>query len=555
MTTDSQSTSSSGKIAWRPLLAWSALPAVVIAGAAIMVLRGGAGEVTKIAGGGEIHSIEGVDVGPDGMIYAASLYGQKILRIDPASGATTVVVDAPDGAADDVAVGPKGSAAEGVIAWTNPGRGQVGLLRPGGTPTVVLQDVPRINPIAFSADGRLFAAQTNGGDNALWEIDVSGAKPPRVVTKGQGALNGFEFGRDGRLYAPLFGTDQLVAVDPDSGAYTIVAKGVGSPAAVDTDSQGNIVSIDYKNGNVWRTTPDGASTVITQLREPIDSIAIGADDTLYISEAADSSITAIDRNGAKRDVVRGSFVAPLGMAATTRAGEPSLLIADPFGYRYVDTATGKITRPPWAEHRNASIAVAANDRFIAMVGSNGRVKKIDRQSDQVLWQSEPIRGARGVALTDAGDVLIADMTENRILKIGDDGAPTPIATDLKEPVAVTVNGAEVLVVEAGAGAISQINMATGTRSSVVSGLSRPAAAVRLPSGRFAVLEPETGTVALVGPEGGERRVLASDLPLSTAALNVPAGTPAGLARGSDGALYVTCPGDNTVRRISGGSAR
>ena len=69
--------------------------------------------------GSVIQAIEGIDIGPDGMIYGTSIHAQAVYRIDPESGAVTVAVPPPYGESDDVAVGPAGSPVEGVLAWVD----------------------------------------------------------------------------------------------------------------------------------------------------------------------------------------------------------------------------------------------------------------------------------------------------------------------------------------------------------------------------------------------------------------------------------------------------
>ena len=108
-------------------------------------------------------------------------------------------------------------------------------------------------------------------------------------------LNGFGFGPDGRIYAPLFGSDQLVAIDVGSGAFTTVATGVGSPSAAKPDGHGHLFSVDYLRGDVWRTDlASGASQKVATLREPLDNLAIDRDGVVYVSSTADSSIFALD---------------------------------------------------------------------------------------------------------------------------------------------------------------------------------------------------------------------------------------------------------------------
>jgi hypothetical protein len=50
--------------------------------------------------------------------------------------------------------------------------------------------------------------------DALWEIDIAGAKAPRLIAKDMGGFNGFEVGPDGMLYGPLWFKHQVVRSIP-----------------------------------------------------------------------------------------------------------------------------------------------------------------------------------------------------------------------------------------------------------------------------------------------------------------------------------------------------
>ncbi len=94
-----------------------------------------------------------------------------------------------------------------------------------GSTTDLATGLPGINSIALTRDGkRLFAGQVFMGEG-LWEIDLAGVAPPRLVTDDTGGLNAFHFGPDGMIYAPSWERGQVVRVDPESGATTVLADG------------------------------------------------------------------------------------------------------------------------------------------------------------------------------------------------------------------------------------------------------------------------------------------------------------------------------------------
>ena len=161
-----------------------------------------------LAHGAQIHSPNGIKAGPDGNLYVASVTEQAILVIDPNTGEIVkrlgpeVGVDGPD----DLAFGPDGS-----IYWTDFFKGSVGRLAPDGSTSSQLV-APGVNPIAVAQDGRVFVGLAFLGD-ALYELDPTLAAPPRPLAEGLGGLNSFQFGPDGKLYAPVMEKGQVVRID------------------------------------------------------------------------------------------------------------------------------------------------------------------------------------------------------------------------------------------------------------------------------------------------------------------------------------------------------
>jgi sugar lactone lactonase YvrE len=496
-----------------------------------------------------MHAVEGIVLDERGRLYGTSIHAQRVYRIDTSSGRVEVLVDSPDGESDDVAVGPAGTPAAGVIAWTAQRSGEIRARSPGGKTRVLLRNAPRVNPIAFNRQGRLFAAQSGAGNEMLWELDSLGQRAPRQIMNGM-RLNGFAFGPNGLLYAPHFGTDRLLAIDVDRGEHRVVASGLGAPAAVRVAANGDLYSVDYLTGDLWHTDPStGVSRKLTKLPEPLDSLAIANDGGIYLSSAADSSILRFDpASGAVRTVVRGWFTLPSGMAATTLSGQPSLLIADTFGYRFVNPKTGVVTRPPWLANRGASTSIAAtNSRIAWAYASAGRVRVVDRVSDALLFESAAVKAPRGIALLPDGNVLVLDAHSGEMLKIGAAGTQV-VARGLQHPVALLVeSAANALVSEYSSGRIVAVELATGTQRTLVEKLDKPTGVARLADGRIAVIEASRQRVVAIDTSTGARAVLARGLPLSLAGLDLPADTPAGIVAADDGSLYLSCPGDNSIR--------
>ena len=530
--------------------------ALMLAGCGPAAVSNGGPTVEIFVPGSVMQAVEGIDMGPDGMIYGTSIHAQAVYRIDPASGLVSVAVAAPYGESDDVAVGPAGSPVEGVLAWTAQRSGEIRIQRPGGMPEVLMPDAPRVNPIAFNPDGRLFTAQSSTDNDEIWELDVIGDNPPRLVSRGQGRTNGFGFGPDGRLYSPHFGDDGLFAIDVDEGTVEVIATGVGTTAAVKVDAKGGVWSVDYTTGDVWLTDMEtGESEIVVSFPEPLDNLTIDKDGIIYLADLAVSGIIAFNPENKESWVVTtGSFTVPLGMTVTTFNGKESILITDPFGYRFMDPTSGEITREPEMWGTGSSSAAAANQDFIVTTYSDyGRIRKIDRTDNSTVATSTALSSPRGVVLTSGGEAIIADADGNRLVRlIGED--VEEVAGGLNEPVAVLLESdTSVLVTEVASGTISRVDLSSGARTEIVSGLHDPLGIARLSDGRIVVLEPGLGTVTAIDLATGERSELAHGLPISLDALDLPENTPLGIAITADDTIYVSCGGDNSIVKITLGS--
>ena len=152
--------------------------------------------------------VHGLAVDMQGRLLAGSVLGNNLWEVDRTTGAAKVLIPAPEGQADDIAIGPKGE-----MAWTSYIQGVLRYRANDTAPIRVLaKDLPGINSLAFDQrSGKLYASQVFLGD-AMWEIDVAD-KPdraaPRLIAKDMGGFNGFEVGPDGMIYGPLWFKGQI----------------------------------------------------------------------------------------------------------------------------------------------------------------------------------------------------------------------------------------------------------------------------------------------------------------------------------------------------------
>lgn len=501
---------------------------------------------TELVTGVSMHGVNGMAFHPDGTLYAGSVIGQAIYRIDVTSGAVTTVVAAPDGEADDVAFAP-----DGTLAWTALIAGELRAQRPGGLPFVVADNLPRINPVAFDRTGRLFAGRMQYDD--LFEFDLDGTAAPRLIAQGLGQLNGFEIGPDGKLYGPLPARGAVARIDIDSGAVEILADGLGQVVGVDMDSQGNVYAVNWESGEIFRLDSNGAVTTLARLEPPLDNLVVGPDDRVYTSQPSRNAVLVVEPNGDSHTVVSSTLAAPGGLALLERGGEPALLITDAFGYRFVDPTTGALLAPP-ADRSGGSTDVAVGADLIALsYVRRGQVSVLDRATLVILKTWPDIQTPYGILLRDER-MVVAEFASGQLLQLSMDSDEREVlASGLDGPVGLAwADTQSVYVSEALSGQVQRVLLSDGSKELIVTGLEQPEGLAVLPDGGLVIAEAGAGRVTLVDPISGERRMIGDGLALGSRVSRAPDPVylPTGIAVDGDGAIYVTEDRTNGVRKLT-----
>jgi sugar lactone lactonase YvrE len=473
--------------------------------------------------GSPIHMANGLMFDRYDRLYIASVCGREIIVMDPNTGkildriGTDKGVEGPD----DLCFGPDGS-----LYWTSILTGEVSRLSPDGVKTGQFL-APGVNPITFSDDGRLFVALDFLGDG-LYELDPNLVNPPRlVIPPPLGFLNGMDFGPDGLLYGPIWTQGRVVKIDVDTGAITTVATGCGTPAAVKFDSRGRLHVLDALRGQVIRVDIEtGAKELIATLDPGLDNLAFDSRDRLFVSHSNDGTIFHVFPNGQAQIISRGGMILPGGVAVLSRShGRESVLVADLFTLREFDGRTGRpislvrhvIGTPgvtePYTVSRDGSNMVLSSvfDNAVQVWNPETQValetyhdfavplNAIRFLGDLVVAELGTAPGAaRIVRATSAGRITLADAADGIVVPAGlaatrDDlwvsdwatgkvwlvvanGTPlsnlTLVVEGLSNPegLAIDLDGS-MLVVEAGAGRLSRIDLATGNVSIVAEGLA------------------------------------------------------------------------------------
>ncbi|MGJ7614287.1 MULTISPECIES: hypothetical protein [unclassified Variovorax] len=496
--------------------------------------------------------VHGLAIDAKGRLLAGSVLGNTLWEVDRTTGAAKVLIDAPEGQADDIAVGPQGE-----LAWTNY---LMGMLRYRESDTAPLQvlakDLPGLNSLDFDRrNGKLYASQVFLGD-ALWEIDRAGQKPPRLVKKDMGGFNGFEVGPDGLLYGPLWFKGQVVKIDPANGDMTVIADGFKIPAAANLDGKGNLWVVDARSGELVKVDlASGRKTVAKQLRPSLDNLAIAPDGTIYISNMANNEVLAFNpATGDLRTLTSGKVAVPAGM----KIDGNDLWVADVFGFRQVDVRTGEV-RDVFRMQREPELdypfAVGLSPRLFALTSwFTGTVQLVDRQTLKTVDTLHGLKAPFDAIPMPDGSVIYAEIATGSITRASGPkfAEKSVVASGLNGPVQMVIGQDGALYVTEAAGKLLRIPLdASAPLRTVADGLALPEGVAQTPWGSFIVAESAARRLVEIDPADGSRRTVAENLPIGLAPGPglPPPYVVTGVAVGRDGTVYMSADRNNAIYRI------
>jgi streptogramin lyase len=496
--------------------------------------------------------VHGLAVDKGGRLLAGSVVGNAIWEVDRSTGAAKVLVGGPEGQADDIAIGPNGE-----MAWTNYLMGMLRYRENDSSPMRVLaKDLPGLNSLDFDRkNGKLYASQVFLGD-AVWEIDVASVKPPRLIAKDVGGFNGFEVGPDGMLYGPLWFKNSVAKIDPATGTVTVINNQFKIPAAANLDGKGNLWVVDTATGELCTVElASGKKTVMKQLRTALDNLAIAPDGIIYVSNMADNSVEAYNpATGDVKVLTRGALAAPSGVKVLGG----TLWVADVFGHRKVDLASGKVSDVMRMHGEGVVMeypfAVGISDKLVALASwFTGSVQVLDRATNKTLAMTHGWKAPYDALPLADGSVLVAEIATGSITKAsGADYATRVVVTSgLAGPVQMTLGRDGALYVTEAAGNLVKVNLADGSKTVVTKGLALPEGVAATPWGTFIVAEAALGRLTEIDPATNQQRTVADKLPigLSGGPGMPPPYVATGLDVGPDGTIYFSANRNNAIYKV------
>ena len=507
--------------------------------------------VDVLVTGASISGANGIHFAPDGRLFVASVIGNELLALDPASGEVLQRWTPADGVEgpDDVAFGP-----DGEFFWTSILTGEVAGFRADGSRVTAARLGPGVNPITFSDDGRLFVAQCFFGDR-LYEVDPDGVGQPRLLSDQLGpdcGLNGMDWGPDGRLYGPRWFVGEVVSFDVDTMEMRVEAGGFKAPAAVKFDAEGRLHVLDTFAGEIVRIEGDERE-IVAKLSPGLDNFAFDQGGRLFVSSFTDGFVGWVDEQGGLNEISPGGMSHPGGVAVFADEGTETVVVADLQSLRGFDSDSG--------EHRftqrnvlgisalGSAINIAADGPQLILVSwLDNNVRIWDPVQEKVIERFDDL-GQPVSAVRFGSGLAIAEHIGGRVILIAN-GQTSVLAEGLQAPTGLAARDGDLYVTDRGAGSVLQVAAAGAAIAPRVlaAGLALPEG-ITLTNRGIAVVEGESGRVVLVNPEGGAA-VLAQVSPGTAAQSDEqpPSMIFNGIAAGAD-ALFVTGETDRVLYRI------
>lgn len=335
----------------------------------------------------DLGGFNGFEVGPDGMLYGPLWFKNAIVKIDPATGADTVVAD--------------------------------GFQIPAAA--------------NFGPDGNLYAIDTKTGE--VKRIDMK-TKAVTVIATLAPALDNLAIAKDGTIYVSNMADATIYAVNPADGAVRTVVKG---PLATPTD----LVITDGPEGEklhvadvfAYRVIDTATKAITDPLRmyrdETENQLGIGAGKTkVLITSWAAGMVQAVDRaTGAA--VIHHGFTAPtdaleladgrvIALEAATGTIRPVTDAAAPgepivkglnFPVAMVEAANGKL----WVTETNPQ--------------AKGTLSSVDLATGEVTRVLEGLEGPEGVDVGADGKVYLAEAGVGRVIAYDPKGKSTTVLAE------------------------------------------------------------------------------------------------------------------------------
>jgi len=349
---------------------------------------------------------------------------------------------------------------------------------------------------------------------------------------------------------------QIVKVNPADGDMKVINSEFKVPAAANYDSKGNIWAVDTKTGGLYRiNAADGKRTLVAQLDTGLDNLALDKNDHVYVSNMVDNGVQQVDTGTGKvTQITKGGMSAPGGLKLSEDG--KTLFVAHVFGFRAVDTASGKlsdIARMHGDAIEYPFAVTLSKDNFVLSSWFTGTVQLLNRKDNSTKAMAHGLAAPMDAIELADGKVLVLELAAGALTQLsGADLHDTKqVVTGLQGPTQMIAGKDGGVYITEMSGRLLRVDTANWSQKTIAEGLAGPEGLAQGPSGKFIVAEAGKRQLTEIDPANGSKRVIATDLPIGFEAgpgLPPPYLT-TGVAIAADGTIYFSADRDNGIYKI------
>jgi sugar lactone lactonase YvrE len=316
-------------------------------------------------------SVQAVRMGPDGMLYAATLPNGKVYRIDP-NGPDTKIDNATQPVYKQNAAGAK---QDHDAAQREPGN------------AAVVFDPAKLDPkptyiwdLAFDAEGRLYIA--TGGPAAIYRVNLKNpaATPEKFFSSSEQHIRSMIFAKDGTLYAGSDGRGLVYRISPDGKGFVLFEAPKHEIPALAIDPQGNLYVAALGNKGPSTLPPltvHSAPTLTATIRIVTAGSAESSTDATLVPDG--TVIYQIAPDGAPRQLwaSKHDVVYALAWQESGANGQSGLLAGSGnLGHLYRIASDGTYADLAHLEARQTTAFAVAGSTLYAATSNVGKLYKL-----------------------------------------------------------------------------------------------------------------------------------------------------------------------------------
>lgn len=434
----------------------------------------------------------------------------------------------------------------GALFVTASAAGEVWRRGPEGNWSAIARGLSGVSGIARERGGRLFVGTCQLGE-ALFELDPTGATPPRKIAHDLGCPKAMVADDVGGLVVPLATAGKVVRVRIADGAATVLADHLRAPSVVARTPDGALVVLESGTGAI-RALGDAGSThgdgtELARLAPGIDGFTTCGESALVSNLVTGAIVAFKPWPATSRVLVPPGLASPRGLA---QAGE-DLLVSDGVSIRRLRGGSAEVlvasgidaVPPPYA------MALAPGGAVWVTVPELGEVYRIDLAARTSSKITGGLDWPTSIVTSPHGGAFVVDTGAGRVVEIDPDGSTRVLASGLIEPIGLALRGQQLITLEREGGRAIALHEGTAP-ALVASGLASPVGIAVDGSGHLFVAEERTGDVVRVGPDGSRTRI-AQGFDFRTQG---PHPGPVPLLATGSGELLVAQPSDGSVYRLT-----